>query len=151
MPKTIEQYLEMGLDRKMAEYYASGRKKVTAVSAQPNFTLLLTFNNGEQRILDMKPTLKKGGVFTIFRKYENFRRVYLDDCGDVSWDIDPNIDSNVVWNNKVDICPDGCYVDSVPLDEWDPDFTKLTPKERRELEEAENDPEFISHDEINWD
>ena len=34
---------------------------------------------------------------------------------------------------------------------WDPDFTKLTPKERRELEEAENDPEFISHDEINWD
>lgn len=34
---------------------------------------------------------------------------------------------------------------------WDPDFTKLTPKERRELEEAENDAEFISHDEINWD
>lgn len=34
---------------------------------------------------------------------------------------------------------------------WDPDFTKLTPKERRELEEAENDTEFISHDEINWD
>lgn len=34
---------------------------------------------------------------------------------------------------------------------WDPDFTKLTPKERRELEEAENDTEIISHDEINWD
>lgn len=34
---------------------------------------------------------------------------------------------------------------------WDPDFTKLTPKERQELEEAENDPEFISHDDINWD
>lgn len=34
---------------------------------------------------------------------------------------------------------------------WDPDFTKLTPKERHELEEAENDPDFISHDAINWD
>lgn len=34
---------------------------------------------------------------------------------------------------------------------WDPDFTKLTPKERKELEEAENDPEYISHNEINWD
>lgn len=34
---------------------------------------------------------------------------------------------------------------------WDPDFTKLTPKERRELEEAENDPEYISHNAINWD
>ncbi len=34
---------------------------------------------------------------------------------------------------------------------WDPDFTKLTPKERKELEEAENDPEYISHNEIDWD
>ena len=154
MPKTIEQYLEMGLDRKMAEYYASGRKKVTAVSPRPDFTLLLTFNNGEQRILDMKPALETGGVFTIFRKYENFQRVYLDDCGDVSWDIDPNIDSNVVWNNKVDICPDGCYVDSVPLDEWDPDYTKVTPSEAAALQEAEKNfenGEYYTDSEINWD
>lgn len=34
---------------------------------------------------------------------------------------------------------------------WDPDFTKLTTKERKELEEAENDPEYISHNAINWD
>ncbi len=34
---------------------------------------------------------------------------------------------------------------------WDPDFTKLTPKERKELEEAEADPEFISIDNIDWD
>ena len=117
MPRTIEQYLKMGLDKKMAEYYASGRKKVTAVSARPDYTLLLTFNNGEQRILDMKPTLEKGGVFATFRIYENFQRVYLDDCGEVSWDIDPNIDSNIVWNNKVDICSDFCYVDSIPVTE----------------------------------
>ena len=34
---------------------------------------------------------------------------------------------------------------------WDPDFTKVTPKERRELEEAEADPELINMDDINWD
>ncbi len=34
---------------------------------------------------------------------------------------------------------------------WDPDFTKLTPKERKELEEAENDPQYINHNDINWD
>jgi hypothetical protein len=34
---------------------------------------------------------------------------------------------------------------------WDPDFTKLTPQERKELEESENDPEFINADEVNWD
>lgn len=34
---------------------------------------------------------------------------------------------------------------------WDPDFTKLTSRERKELEEAENDPEYINHNSINWD
>lgn len=34
---------------------------------------------------------------------------------------------------------------------WDPDFTKLTPNEARELEEAENDPEIFSDEDIDWD
>ena len=34
---------------------------------------------------------------------------------------------------------------------WDPDFTKVTPKERRELEEAEADPELVDMNDINWD
>ena len=37
---------------------------------------------------------------------------------------------------------------------WDPDFTKLTPFERAELEEAERDMVVngtISHEEINWE
>ena len=34
---------------------------------------------------------------------------------------------------------------------WDPDFTKLTPAERARLEEAENDPETVSFEDINWD
>ena len=37
---------------------------------------------------------------------------------------------------------------------WDPDFTKVTPLERRELEEAEKDMQdngTVSHDAINWD
>lgn len=33
---------------------------------------------------------------------------------------------------------------------WDPDFTKVTPKERRELEEAEADPEYVDMNDINW-
>lgn len=33
---------------------------------------------------------------------------------------------------------------------WDPDFTKLTPQERRALEEAEADPEVFSMDDIDW-
>lgn len=34
---------------------------------------------------------------------------------------------------------------------WDPDYTKLTPSERKRLEEVEADPEFVSMDDIDWD
>ena len=37
---------------------------------------------------------------------------------------------------------------------WDPDYTKLTPKEAEELEQAEkemNNGEYFSMDEINWE
>ncbi len=33
---------------------------------------------------------------------------------------------------------------------WDPDFTKLTPQEKMDLEEAENG-EFIDDEDIDWD
>lgn len=33
---------------------------------------------------------------------------------------------------------------------WDPDFTKLTEKEKRELENAERG-EYVTMDEIDWD
>ena len=86
MPNTVDFYLSKGFDRPMAEYFARGRKRLAAVAPQHDFTLLLTYEDGEQRVYDMKPLLEK--------------------------------DSSVVWNNKVDICPDGCYVDSVPLSEY---------------------------------
>lgn len=37
---------------------------------------------------------------------------------------------------------------------WDPDFTKVTPQEAKELEEAEHNlknGDMISHDDINWE
>lgn len=33
---------------------------------------------------------------------------------------------------------------------WDPDFTKLTPSEKKELDEAMADSETVPHDAINW-
>lgn len=114
MPHTVEHYLSKGFDRPLAEYYAAGRKRLAAVSPNADFTLTLTFADGERRTLDMKPRLKKGTVFEPFLVWENFRRVYLDAQHCVSWDIDPTVDSETVWSNKVDLCPDTCYLDSVP-------------------------------------
>ncbi len=115
MKKDVNYYLSKGFDRSMAEYFASGRRSITAVKPNSDFTLTLDFDNGERRILDCKPFLKVGTVFAPFVQFENFKRVYLDDTHCVSWDIDPAVDSNIVWNNKVDLSPDSCYVDSVPM------------------------------------
>lgn len=115
MKKNIEYYLSKGFDRKMAEYFATGRRTITGVVPNDNFTLTLTFDNGEVRLYDVAPLLQPDTVFAPFRNLENFRRVYLDESHCIAWDINPNVDSNVVWSNKVDLCPDGCYVDSVPV------------------------------------
>ncbi len=115
MRKSVEYYLSKGYDRKMAEYFASGRKRITKVVPRNDFTLVLSFDNGEIRLYDARPLLQAGTVFAPFREWNNFRRVYLDEDHSVCWDIDPNVDSNEVWNNKVDLCPDRCYVDSVPF------------------------------------
>lgn len=113
--KKVEGYLRKGLDRKAAEYFASGRKRIVSVLANDDFTLTLHFDNGEDRVLDCKPMLEIGNLFAPFRELHNFKRVYLDDCHAVSWDIDPNVNSDEVWENKIDLCPDSCYMDSVPL------------------------------------
>ena len=115
MGKSVDYYLSRGYDQKMAEYFAAGRRRITEVVPNDNFTLPLTFDNGEKRRYNAAPILQPGTVFAPFRELENFRRVYLDESHSVSWDIDPTVDSSVVWSNKVDLCPDSCYVDSVPL------------------------------------
>ena len=115
MGKSVEYYVSKGYEQKMAEYFASGRRRITEVVPNDNFTLTLTFDNGEKRLFNAAPLLQDGTVFAPFQEWDNFRRVYLDESHSVSWDIDPAVDSSVAWNNKVDLCPDTCYVDSVPL------------------------------------
>ena len=115
--KTIEYYQSKGFDLKTAEYFATGIKEIVAVAANDDFTLTISFDNGEKRLYDVLPFLKKGTVFEPFMDIENFRRVYVDNQHSISWDIDPTVDSEKVWNNKVDICPDASYINSIPIDD----------------------------------
>ncbi|MGI6249704.1 MAG: DUF2442 domain-containing protein [Acutalibacteraceae bacterium] len=115
MSKTVEYYRSKGFEEKAAEYFASGRRKIVGVVPNDDFTLTISFDNGEERLYDARPLLKKGTVFEPFADIEAFRRVYVDEQHHIAWDIDPSIDSNKVWSNKVDLCPDGCYIDSVPV------------------------------------
>ncbi|MCL1819774.1 MAG: DUF2442 domain-containing protein [Oscillospiraceae bacterium] len=104
----------MQIPNEVAEYFQNGRRKIMSVFANDNFTLSLIFDNNEMRIYDMKDNLN-GDVFKPFRILSEFKRVFVDENGGVAWDINPTIDSNVVWNNRVDLCPDSCYLKSFPV------------------------------------
>lgn len=115
MQRSVEWYLSKGFERPVAEYYAAGKRRITAIESNSDYSLNLHFDNGEFRVLDCKPFIKPNTVFAPLMDYERFRRVYLDEDCSVCWDIDPDVDSKVHWNNKVDICPDRCYLDSTPV------------------------------------
>jgi len=88
-------------------YFASGAKRITSVVANSDYSLTLTFDNGETRLYNMRETVEEKPFSKIKHK---FRDAFLDDCGTVAWDIDSDVDSNAVWGNRVDLCPDSCYI-----------------------------------------
>ena len=111
MQHDVTFYTKRGFDYKTAEYFASGRRKATAVKPLPDKSLLVTFDNGEMRFYDMTPLISPGTVFAFLADEGTFERAYIDENHDIAWDIDPQVDSAVVWNNKVDISADTCYLE----------------------------------------
>ncbi len=73
---------------------------VKDVKALDEYKLLLTFDNDEERIFDMKPYLDKG-IFTELKDKAMFNSVR------VSYD-------TIEWENQADMDPERLYEDSVP-------------------------------------
>ncbi len=76
---------------------------VKAVKPLEDYRLLLTFDNGEERVFDVEPYLSKG-IFAELREPGRFNAVR------VSFD-------TVEWPNGADLCPEVLYEESVPLGE----------------------------------
>ena len=74
--------------------------RVTSVRPKPDYTLLLTFSNGEVRAFDVKPYLDIG----IFRELQDQRAFNS---------VRPFLGS-IQWQNGQDLCPDTLYLESVP-------------------------------------
>jgi hypothetical protein len=75
--------------------------QVNSVETTPNFSLLLSFNNGERRCFDMRPYLH----YPVFRRLENpgfFSLAHVDY-------------GTVIWPGDIDIAPETLYEYSVPL------------------------------------
>ena len=111
MQHDVTFYIKHGFNQKTAEYFASGRKRATSVKPLPDKVIIVEFDNGEVRFYDMTPVIQPGTVFAFLEDEAAFERVYIDESNDIAWDIDPEVDSTVVWSNKVDISTGTCYLE----------------------------------------
>lgn len=77
-------------------------RKVSAVTPLEQFRLLLVFDNGEQRVFDVKPYLDRG-IFSELRDISYFGqvRVFMD---------------SIIWPHGQDFDPDHMYVESAPYE-----------------------------------
>ena len=73
--------------------------RVTTVEPMDDYKILLGFNNGEQRIFDVKPSLKHDVYKPILDK-DVFKLVKA-------------VDGTVEWPGEIDYCPDTLYKRSV--------------------------------------
>jgi len=71
--------------------------RVEEVVADQDFTLLITFNNGEKKRFDVKPYLDTG-IFSELKEPEIF------------YSVKPFMGS-IEWSNGADLCPDTLYLD----------------------------------------
>ena len=77
-------------------------REIIEVKPLENYNLLLTFENGEKRIKDMKPYLEKG-IFKKLKDKEFFKTVKI-------------LYGAISWNGEIELCADSLYIDSEAAD-----------------------------------
>ena len=115
MQRSYADYLAMGMDEKTARYFAAGRRRIITAEPQEGYRIILTFDNGERKMLDCSAKLSAGSLFLKVASPEDFNRVFVDENGNLAWDIDKTVDSTKVWNNRIDFCRDACYLESFAI------------------------------------
>jgi len=77
-----------------------GPRVMSAVPTE-DYTLLLTFTDGEQRIFDAKPLLEMTVFEPLINKsfFQSVRVAY----------------GSVLWPQDIDYCPDTLYMESIPV------------------------------------
>jgi len=98
----------MSIPSEVQAYYQNGKRKLIQITANDDYSLTLQFDNGETRLYDLKDKL--AGVLSVLENKAKFAEVFIDEHGNIAWDIDTSIDSNRVYSNRIDISSDSAYI-----------------------------------------
>lgn len=99
------------MDEKVKKYFENPRK-IMEVQPLEDYTLLVIFDNGERKKFEMQEELT--GTFSVLRNKEKFNQVFINEVGNVAWNIDNSLDSAAHWENQIDLCKDMLYMESIP-------------------------------------
>jgi hypothetical protein len=78
--------------------------RIVKASPLTDYALLLFFESGHVRLLDMKPYIERGGVWAEISDPEVFSQVKVqDDLGGLE------------WTGEIDFCPDTAFKASKPV------------------------------------
>jgi hypothetical protein len=77
--------------------------RIAEVEPHPDYSLTLTFENGERKRFDMTPYVGRSVWFEELRDWNYFSQARTDY-------------GTVVWPNGQDLCPDTFYLGSEPLE-----------------------------------
>jgi len=50
------------------------------------------------------------GVLSVLCDKKKFSEAFIDEFGNIAWDKDCNVDSSVVFNNRIDVSADNAYI-----------------------------------------
>ena len=98
----------MEIPKEVKAYFKNGRRKLVSIIANDDYSLKLEFDDGEIRVYELGNNLT--GVFSVLKNINKFKEVFVDEFGNIAWDIDNSVDSSVVYNNRIDLSADNVYI-----------------------------------------
>jgi hypothetical protein len=98
----------MDIPNEVARYFATGKRRLISVIPQSDYSLCLEFDDGQMRLYDLKGKLT--GVLAALRDIDKFNEVFIDEDGNIAWDIDSNVNSSCNWSNRIDLSADNAYI-----------------------------------------
>jgi len=98
----------MNMPKEVREYFQTGRRKLKKIIPNAGYSLMLEFDNGDVRIYELEGKLT--GVLSALKDIDKFNEVFINEQGNIAWDIDNNVDSDVIYSNRIDLCADSAYI-----------------------------------------